>query len=59
MAAISLKTFKASELAAVVGIELTRGRPSKALRAELEGKVADARKSGTVKVRGGKLVAIG
>jgi hypothetical protein len=59
MAATKLSNFTAAELAGVVGITLTRGRPSKALRAELEAKVAEARKAGKVKVKGGKLVAIG
>ena len=56
--ATSLKAFKASELAAALGESLGRGRPSAEQRADLESRVAAARKAGTVKIRGGKLVAV-
>jgi hypothetical protein len=56
--ASSLKGFKASELAEVLGVKLGRGRPSAGLRASLEATVNEERAAGTVKVRGGKLVRV-
>ena len=56
--ATSLKKFKASELAAVLGIELGRGRPSKAVRAALEADVRDEMVLDRVKVQKGALVKV-
>ena len=56
--ATSLKKFKASELAAVLGFQLGRGRPSKALRAKLEADVLHDMGLGYVKVQKGALVKV-
>lgn len=58
MAGVSLKAFKASELAAALGETLQRGRPSKAQREDLIARVTFARTAGEVAIRGGKLVRI-
>jgi len=56
--AISLKEFTAGELAAALGEKLGRGRPSFEQRADLERRVNEARKTGRVKIKGGKLVRL-
>jgi len=56
--ATSLKKFKASELAAVLGIKLGRGRPSKWAREGLEEDVRDEMALGRVKVQKGALVKV-
>lgn len=55
----SLKDFKASELAAALGVELGRGRPSAEMRADLEARVAAAKAAGTIKISKGRLVSVG
>ena len=56
--ATSLKKYKASELAAVLGIKLGRGRPSKWAREGLEEDVRDEMALGRVKVQKGALVKV-
>jgi hypothetical protein len=54
--ATRLSRFTAGELAVAVGSKLGRGRPSKALRRDLEAAVQFAIEDGRVAVKKGKLV---
>jgi hypothetical protein len=54
--ATSLKKFSAGDLARAINVELTRGRPSAELRANLEAAVQKDIAAGKIKVRSGKLV---
>jgi len=56
--AARLSKFTAGELARAVGSTLGRGRPSKAVREDLEAAVQDAIADGVVAVRKGKLVRV-
>lgn len=54
----NLSKFTASELAAVLGRKLKRGRPSATARATLEASVSRGIAEGTIKVSKGALVRV-
>lgn len=56
--AASLNRFTAGTLARAVGATLGRGRPSAAIRADLEAQVRDRLAAGSLKISRGKLVQV-